>query len=319
MSPSQPVWIFDRGPAKYFHGRKEILRNFRELVERATGSKSGTTFLIKGAPGAGKSALLHECREYAGGQGWQTVRVFSMSAFCNPNEMRHILGERKTPGDTSLEILRNGTRPLLLDEDEVQVWEYITPNLASDRLDAVINVLESIHNGKVGRPVILIAAGLGTSVDCFGSLGISKFADNCLVELGSLEKEAERAVLHDWLTRDGRANGDPTAWIDAIVQETHGWPVHFIGYLDDALEQLHLYNGAMTEEGLKALMEAGREGRTKYYWDRLHGLDWGRRCIANLFAEVPSGVSIVGDTILSSLTQKYGFDEAKKVLHEALR
>ena len=54
---------FDRGPAKYFHGRKQILHDFNELVERATQADSGTTFLIQGAPGAGKTALLYECGE----------------------------------------------------------------------------------------------------------------------------------------------------------------------------------------------------------------------------------------------------------------
>lgn len=43
---------FDRGPAKYFHGRKQILHDFNELVELATQADSGTTFLIQGAPGA---------------------------------------------------------------------------------------------------------------------------------------------------------------------------------------------------------------------------------------------------------------------------
>ena len=52
---------FDRGPAKYFHGRKQILNDFNELIARANLTDSGTTFLIQGAPGAGKTALLAEC------------------------------------------------------------------------------------------------------------------------------------------------------------------------------------------------------------------------------------------------------------------
>ena len=52
---------FDRGASKYFHGRRQILRDFRKLAERAIQAKSGTTFLIQGAPGAGKTALLAEC------------------------------------------------------------------------------------------------------------------------------------------------------------------------------------------------------------------------------------------------------------------
>ncbi len=64
--PSPPLTAAsDRGPAKYFHGRKQVLSDFNELMERAVQAKSGTTFLIQGAPGAGKSALLEECKNRA--------------------------------------------------------------------------------------------------------------------------------------------------------------------------------------------------------------------------------------------------------------
>ncbi len=54
--------VEDRGKAKYFHGRKEILGNFKERLELVSAEKKyGTTILIQAAPGAGKTALLMEC------------------------------------------------------------------------------------------------------------------------------------------------------------------------------------------------------------------------------------------------------------------
>ncbi len=61
----------DRGPSPYFHGRETILRNFKNLLDRAHTSKTETTFLIQGASGAGKSALLYECEKMAKATDWK--------------------------------------------------------------------------------------------------------------------------------------------------------------------------------------------------------------------------------------------------------
>ena len=133
-------------------------------------------------------------------------------------------------------------------------------------------VVNAIHNGELERPVILIATGLGTTEEAFGTLGVSRFAKHCIVELGPLGKEAECAVLHDWLTRDGKATRDTTVWIDAITQETYGWPQHILSYVEPALDQLHANNGVMTAEGLNTVLEEGRTGRVAYYKQRAKDL-----------------------------------------------
>ncbi len=79
-SPSPPLTAAsDRGPAKYFHGRKQVLSDFNKIIERAVQAKSGTTFLIQGAPGAGKSALLEECGKRARERGWKTAEIKPMA------------------------------------------------------------------------------------------------------------------------------------------------------------------------------------------------------------------------------------------------
>ena len=95
------------------------------------------------------------------------------------------------------------------------------------------------------------------------------------MELGALEKETEREVLHDWLTRDGGAKGDPTLWIDAIAQKTHGWPQHILSYVKPAVRQLHADRSVMTAEGLHAVLKAGREAISIYY--RTEGTGDARR------------------------------------------
>lgn len=86
--------VDDRGPAKYFHGRRQILRDFANQCQRAA-AHSGSTFLIQGAPGVGKTALLTECAKRASASGWQTIEVFQ-NAFWDPYALRNALWPHRT-------------------------------------------------------------------------------------------------------------------------------------------------------------------------------------------------------------------------------
>ena len=63
--------IRDRGAAKYFHGRETILSEFQKLLADSRKSKGGTTFLIQGPPGVGKTALLAKCWDLAEELKWE--------------------------------------------------------------------------------------------------------------------------------------------------------------------------------------------------------------------------------------------------------
>ncbi len=278
-SPSLPSnFVPDRGPAKYFHGRKQILRDLGGILRYSTQNKWGTTFLIQGAPGVGKSALLEECEKHARENEWGVAKIGAESLW-DPYELREDLGlgnksevtEKSTqfgvenlvkreirtsrPRRTLLNILQADRQPLLLVLDEAQVLGEMDVPPSEYRATA-IKVFNAIHNGELVRPVILVAAGLGTTKKAFQSLGISRFSGGCFVELGALSKESERAVIHDWLAKEGEAQGDPTEWIDAIAQETHGWPQHILSYVEPASRHLRAHDGAMTTEGLNTVLGA---------------------------------------------------------------
>ncbi len=65
--------IRDRGATKYFHGREKILAEFQNLLADSDKSKGGTTFMVQGPPGIGKTALLAECWEKAKKRRWQRL------------------------------------------------------------------------------------------------------------------------------------------------------------------------------------------------------------------------------------------------------
>ena len=219
--------------------------------------------------------------------------------------------------ETILKRLQSGRKPLLLILDEAQTLG-MKDEFPAGKSGTVRHVLNAIHNGNLGKPVILLAAGLGPTTEAFGSLGISRFAKRCRVELGALDKKAECAVLHDWLTEDGKATGDTTAWIDAITKETHGWPQHILSYVELALDQLNANKRTMTAEGLNAVLEAGRAGRTAYYKQRAEDfVEEHRQSFAKVLVDVPLGESTTRSAILSHLMQEYGADEAKRLFRRA--
>ena len=95
LTHSPSAEAFDRGPAKYFHGREEILAKFGDTLWRSEQKKSGTTFLIQGAPGAGKTALLHKCEEVARDREWEIAEIPS-SALWDPSELQQSIDLRRT-------------------------------------------------------------------------------------------------------------------------------------------------------------------------------------------------------------------------------
>ncbi len=167
---------FDRGPTPHFRGRTSVLKNFRTFRKRAMRGKEGTTFIIHGAPGAGKTALLDQCEKRAEKDDWNSVKLYP-TALWNPGDLLHCLGKDRTQitglkGEvgvgaetlghanigfdvqrttrTMMKILQDGKSPLLLILDEAQALGYkdVVP---SEMKGVVTSVLNKIHNGDLGN------------------------------------------------------------------------------------------------------------------------------------------------------------------------
>ncbi len=336
--------IEDRGEAKYFHGRKGILADLRERLKwTEKDPRKGTTFLIQAAPGAGKSALLYKCAELAEGQGWETLKIntkalWDTDALCQilDGGWKHLLDEiavnagfdkwiqiqgaakYKLPGHTPQSIIERGKDPLLLLLDEAQtLGRGMDPTQA--RYETVGVFLDSLHNGGMGRPVMLAVAGLSATKRAFKDMGVFRFKDNCYVELGPLKPEAEGEVIKDWLKKDGRAKGDPTPWMDAIMQKTHGWPQHVAAYAQAAAIHLRATGREMTPEKLKTALKVGEMKRTKFYESRAEGIvRKERQCIARAMANVEADGTIDKDIVITTLREVCSEEKAEAVFSLAL-
>ena len=332
--------VHDRGPAKYFHGREEVLGLCADVRGDAIADRGGTTILVQGSPGAGKTALLYQCALEAEKDDWQVARINGQALY-DPAVMTQCLGEsyitRKQRGlrsDARLVAIEStkehagqasvpqvlkmlaSKKGLLLIMDEVQTLRAFADG---PHTLAAISTLNAIHNGEFGRPVILLAGGLSTSAKAFGELGISRFRGDCLVNLGRLSSAAERAVIRDWLVIDGQAKGDVTPWIEAIAAETYGWPQHIVSFASPGAEVVRHQDGALMAEGLAFVLKEGQRRKTEYYRGRAVGVR-NRDVLAmgRLLSSCPVGVEFEEEDIVDALSTRDASDRAREVFDHLL-
>ena len=343
--------ISDRGATPYFHGRETILNRFEDVLVAAKKSKSGTTFIVQGPPGIGKTALLAECWEKAKKRRWQVTEI-DLTDLWNADKLGQTLklstkkitrmktlgGGGKLGGGqgelgaqfeatskvdlpmaTPLRLIQKTRKPLLLILDEAQRLGE-SNNINGPYKDEVSDLLYRIHNGKVGKPVILLAGGLGMTFEAFEALGISRIAKKCKFNMGPLEKEEERTVIKDWLKKEGKAEGDTTDWVAAIANETYGWPQHIIAYTEPAADHLKKNGRKMTGAGLVTVLGQGRETRREYYEDRLSGFTAKEcRSLARILVASSEESGLEQEEVVEQLDREYGVGKGKKIFFRAVR
>lgn len=132
-----------------------------------------------------------------------------------------------------------------------------------------------------------------------------------------LSDDSARAVIRDWIVKDGRAKDDPSEWIDAIVKETHGWPRHVHSYAKRAGEYLKKNHGVMSPEGLREVMEKGRKGRIKYYNQRVEEIEGANVIhLAQALFDLPAGKRFEKKIVIAELKKEYSTQKAEKAFSD---
>ena len=337
-----PILPRDRGRSPFFHGRKDIRTTFSRVLHGNKSLNEGTTFMIQGPPGVGKTALIDTLAKDAKESGWKTVHIgtntlwdiddllarlgkgghqlTSVSGEVGVSDIGHANLRKGLKGAsrTIIKTLQNQKEPLLLILDEAQILG--KEDLVPKEMKPIIgNVLKEVHNGDLGSPIMLLAGGLGTTEAALDTFGLSRFERSCDVRLGRLDKESVCGVIRDWLTHVGGGVEDPTPWIEAISEQTHGWPQHIMSYITPALNYLASNHRKMTDRGLEFVIEKGNEYRVGYYQKRVKGIDKKKRqVLAKIFAGVPLGDTMDLEDIMDTLKEKYPQEVAGKLFKKAL-
>ena len=329
----------------FFHGRKEIINDFNIILDDAKALKDGTIFLIQGAPGVGKTALIDVLAKQSRDNGWKAIDIFP-NALWNPDELIGRLNLKKIlpkisgasaevsvgdaasatisvdfdhPAETILKILSAQKKPLLLILDEAQSLG--KPKIVPDEMKGTTaSVLKHIHNGDLGKSVMFIAGGLGTTEHMLSTFGISRFEGDCRVYLGRLSPRSEHAVINDWLTHVAGINPATPTWIDAIAERTYGWPQHIMSYVEPAVKYLRANNRGMTDAFLETVLPQGDQLRQQYYDGRAHDIgERERTALAQSVLDVPIDSDTTREAIIATL-RKSGLSkkEAKDLFECAL-
>ncbi len=132
---------------------------------------------------------------------------------------------------TPLKLIQKTRKPLLLVLDEAQRLG-TKGGVPEAHQPEVQELLKCLHNGEAGKPVILLAGGLGMTFQAFQALGISRMAEGCKFNMEPLEEKEERDVIKDWLKkrRGGEGGHDRLGECDlsggALLAPAHSFLLH---------------------------------------------------------------------------------------------
>ena len=343
----------DRGPTPFFHGREREISCFETVLDDARAKLGGSIYVVQGAPGAGKTALLYECAKKAAAQQWYVFRIAS-NALHDPKELADNLTQpyvAKTIGQSrrgasvavadldgknsegdSIEVtglsvkqmIRQAAKRkglvLILDEAQILAKE---GRIGRAEDAAIAENLAQIHNGGFGAPVVLLAGGLGILQRVFSSFGITRFRSDSVHNLGPVSLPTGQAIARDWLVRAGGAfDGDPLLphWTNTLAMKSQGWPQHLHNYILAAVTWIRENNGELQPQVPHNVLAEARKNRESYYGGRTSELDEvAIEVFANYLATLGPDRSLKKASVIAALRAEMPDSEAKVAFDDFLQ
>ena len=279
---------------EFFAGRKHEIDFITKRVEEVArmhregtpAPGKGTTVLITGVPGAGKTALMDRL-----GAGWSDpegdgplgvnveldhLRSAGGLAAAVREQLPGGFGERVASafGSFSLNLLGVGVelreprdaglrgleRPTVLFIDEIQ-------RIPSDKQAPEVRVLNALHLGNHGAPVVPVLAGLADTVDALSNVRISRFDPARGLSLGRLSYGAACESAGKFLDRFNVA-GDRSGWPGTVAAWSDGWPMHLHNTLRALAGELARNGGDLDRLDRLQAKRAAAVHRAAYYGER---------------------------------------------------
>ncbi len=235
----------DRDFAPFFAGRTSEIAHFRNVLSTA-GSKKQARFLVfQGAPGCGKTSLVHHLEA-------KTRRdALFVSLYFSDLESREALGkkieraiksQRKKPSEALASLADLASKVLLgrpVSDDLWKVLHTVAPTEATlvlhlDEAHALEEpeermVLNLHKTGLEGVPCIMVFTGLErTGMRMQAIKGMSRLAGDAVVTMGTMTQEECAASTQQLLAAfdvEGTIETRHTL-CELVARLSHGWPQH---------------------------------------------------------------------------------------------
>ncbi len=304
-----------------FVGRKNIIDDII-MASGKPADEAKMTRIVQGAPGAGKSSLLKELRRQAGNAhvpilmtGDINTPVDILGPIARMLSKRHApeflvvhshtrsfglgvgtesvgarIGRERTRTEAvppatweSLRLWAEANdclpnRPVILTIDEAQRFR-LEPDAP------VAKILQGIHDGTTGLPVVLVLSGLSDTADRARKMDLTR--GRTIHEVEPLTRDETMSLITGFCGKYGIDPSRHLSQLDALATPCEGWPRH-----------LHFALRALTEETLRAHGDMDRfdwadlekrtlKSRREYYQDQCSS---SMRAAKNLVAAVLDGI-----------------------------
>lgn len=299
--------IGERSAPVAFVGReREIDLVIAQLANWRPGLSAGRTIVIQGAPGVGKTALLHQIgrvlpkrlpnavaigrptpwNRRSVGNVLRTLAarmIGTTDEFCTATETEGTNGARAA-ATAQHSRSRSTTPPALSCWDDLETLfadraEQARPTLLLvDEIqrmgddEETKDLLYHLHD-QTTFPVVLICGGLSTSAAHLRELGLSRLADGNVLRIDALTTDEAEQCLEESLRMmadDVGIDGHADHWARRLAPATHGWPQHVTCHIRAAASALRASDRLAFDDGnlneAAALAEAAMRD---YYEQRL--------------------------------------------------
>ena len=300
--------VGERGAAVAFVGREaEIDLAIDQLATWRPGTSPGRTVVAQGAPGAGKTALLHEIGQRLARRLPQANAVYRATPWGRPSvgnvllalaqkmlgaseDASRITTETITSNGAKADALAHDGRPQSSAPPTLACWDDLEtlfghqakqakPTLLLvDEIqrigddDETADLLFHLHD-QTTFPVVLVCGGLSTAAARLREVGISRLADGNVLRIDALAPEQAEQCLErslGMMADDVGISGHADHWARQLAPATRGWPQHVTCHIRAAA-------GALRDSGRLAfdvdnLDDARRRAEAdmrRYYEQRL--------------------------------------------------
>lgn len=291
----------DRNTARFFAGRERELESFRRACLDTRAERQTVFRTFTGAPGCGKTSLLHHIREIHGDVPELLFVPAGKSKLASMDRLAQHIVETALRAPNKGASFDAGRGAMLAAQgvaeylrvrtfgDAVRDWleeralDHVTVVMQIDETQNLghrqLAVLAELHSDGLGMAKsVALLAGLSHTKTVLDSVGISRMARNADVEMGAMSAdectESTLAML-DALRVDG-TEAERRAVAEKAGGLSRGWPQHLNRAQEALCKGLLAVHGALPQADMQAMERMIDAARAEHYESRLNHPAFGK-------------------------------------------